>query len=149
MAATNVDTSALRFNQISIVVLVLMGYIFDVRILPALVAVILLAGVIDQRMSLFRWLYKTVILPAGLLAPRIVEDDGAAHRFAQLLGGLTLTAASIALFTGSASAGWILAWIVIVLAGVDLAFGFCTGCFLYYQIQKFRSAHATDSTRGA
>ena len=149
MATKTVDTSALQFNQISIIVLVLAGYIVDFPILPALVAVILLAGVIDQRLSLFRWIYRIAILPARLLAPRFVEDDGAAHRFAQLLGGVTLTAASVALFTGATFVGWLLAWVVVVLAGVNLVFGFCTGCFLYYQIRKFRSAHSAGSTQGA
>lgn len=149
MAAKTVDTSALQFNQISIIVLVLAGYIFDFPILPAIVAVILVAGAIDQRSSLFQWIYRATILPAGVLTPRIVEDDGSAHRFAQMLGGVTLTAASVALFTGATAAGWILAWVVVVLAGVNLAFGFCAGCFLYYQIRKFRSAHAAGNTQGA
>jgi hypothetical protein len=149
MATKTVDTNALRFNQISIVVLVLAGYIFDIRILPAIVAVILLLGAVSPRYSLFRWVYSHLIVPAGLLSPQIVEDDGAAHRFAQALGGVTLTAAVIALYFISNYAGWALAWVVVLLAGVNLAFGFCTGCFIYYQIRKFRASHAPQHAHGS
>jgi hypothetical protein len=149
MAEKTVDTNALRFNQIGIIVLVLAGFIFDIRIIPALVAAILLAGVLDGRLSIFRWVYRAVILPARLLTPQIVEDDGAAHRFAQLLGGLTLSAAAIALFIGSLTTGWILAWVVLALAGANLVFGFCTGCFLYFQIRKFRSARSAERAQEA
>ena len=149
MASKTVDTNALRFNQISIVVLVLTGFIFDLSIIPALVAAILLIGAVFPQDSLFRWIYHRAIVPAGLLVPEIVEDDGAAHRFAQLLGGVTLTAAAIALFAGESYAGWALAWLVVVLAGVNLAFGFCTGCFIYYQIRKFRSGRSTEHTQEA
>ena len=149
MAAKTVDTTALRFNQISIVVLVLLGYVFDLRLFPAFVAAVLLAGVIDPRLSLFRAIYRSLIIPTGILSPVVVEDDGAAHRFAQLLGGLMLTASAIALFNGYAVTGWTLAWVVVVLAGVNLAFGFCTGCFMYYQIQKIRAQHPANTTHGA
>ncbi len=149
MTAKSIDTTALQFNQISIVVLVLTGYILDLRVLPAIVAAILLAGVIDPRLSLFRWIYRGLVVPAGILTPQVVEDDGSAHRFAQFLGGLTLSAASIALFAGSATAGWILAWVVVVLAGVNLAFGFCTGCFLYYLLRRRRPRHSATTTHGA
>ena len=148
MPEQRVDTSALQFNQISIVVLVLLGYIFDIPVLPAIVAAILLAGVVDPRLSLFRRIYRGVVVPAGILAPQIVEDDGAAHRFAQLLGGLMLSAASLALFTGWPTTGWVLAWVVVVLAGVNLAFGFCAGCFLYYHLRRRRPPHAASTTHG-
>ena len=47
MTPTMIDVQALRFNQMSIVVLVLTGFIYDVRVLPAIVALILLAGAIQ------------------------------------------------------------------------------------------------------
>lgn len=150
MTAARVDTNALKFNQISIVVLVLTGFIFDLRLLPGLVAVILLTGAIHPPLSLFRWIYHRIIVPAHLLSPRPAEDDGAAHRFAQFLGGLMLAGASIAFLAGEPTTGWVLSWIVVILAGVNLAFGFCAGCFLYYQIRKFRTHHHDEAAgRGA
>lgn len=143
MTPTMIDVQALRFNQMSIVVLVLTGFIFDVRIIPAIVALILLAGAIRPSLSVFRLIYAQVIVPAGLLTPRVVEDNGLAHRFAQLLGGLMLAIASVAFLFEDAYTGWLLSWVVALLAGVNLAFGFCVGCFLYYRIQRMRTGRLT------
>lgn len=148
MAAKTIDANAPRFNQIGIVILVLTGFIFEIRILPALVGAILLLGGIFPAYSLFQLIYRRVIVPAGLLTPQIVEGDGAAHRFAEVLGGLTMAVASVAFLVGQAYIGWILSWVVVVLAGVNLAFGFCAGCFLYYQIQKHRTDRSTAHTQG-
>lgn len=32
--------------------------------------------------------------------------------------------------------GWVLAWIVMVLAAINLFLGFCAGCFMYYQLER-------------
>lgn len=149
MTPTTIDSQTLRFNQMSIVALVLTGFIFDLRILPAIVALILLAGAIRPSLSLFRLIYTRVIVPAGLLTPRAVEDDGLAHRFAQLLGGLMLAAASVAFLFGHVYTGWLLSWVVVILAGVNLVFGFCVGCFLYYRIQRMRSGRLTTHSKEA
>lgn len=139
MKTTIIDNNALRFNQIAIVVLVLTGFLLDQPTLPAIVGAILLLGVVSPVLSVFRRIYQHVIVPAGLLSPQPVSDDGAAHRFAQLLGGLTLAAASIFLYSGSPVMGWSLAWVVIVLAATNLIFGFCAGCFVFYQIRRLGS----------
>ena len=47
-----------------------------------------------------------------------------ATRFAHLL-------ATIVMFGG-------LAFVVIALAAVNLFFGFCAGCFVYFQLQRLR-----------
>ena len=47
-----------------------------------------------------------------------------------------LIVALIAFLAGAATAGWALAILVIVLAGVNLFFGFCAGCFVYFQLQR-------------
>lgn len=149
MATSTFDNSALRFNQMSIVILVVTGFILDLRVLPLIVGAILFVGSIAPRLSVFRWVYRSVIVPLKILTPQIVDDDGAAHRFAQLLGGLTLLAASVALFTGAAVTGWVLAWVVIALAGVNLLFGFCTGCFIYYRITKFTAGRSAEHSQEA
>jgi hypothetical protein len=149
MKTDTVDMNALRFNQISIVVLVLIGFLADLPVLPGVVSAILILGAIKPDLSLFRGVYKHLIVPTGLLVPLPVPDDGAAHRFAQLLGGLFLAASTVFLYTGSAVTGWSLAWIVILLAATNLFFGFCAGCFVYYQIARFRSRNAGTSVKEA
>lgn len=131
-----VDLSALKVNQACIVTLTLMGYVFNVPALAAFVAVVMVAGTAVRDLALFKQFYRHVLKPTGLLKPNVVEGASAPHEFAQLLGGLVLAVGSVLLFAGSALWGWLLAWVVILLAAVNLFFGFCAGCFLYYQFGK-------------
>jgi hypothetical protein len=130
------DHSVLKFNQISIITLTLLGFILNQPILPAFVAAVLIAGSLSSNFALFKLTYKHVIKPLKLLKPNPVEDIPAPHEFAQLLGGIVLGIGSLLLYTGSPLLGWIFAWIVIALAAANLYFGFCAGCFVYYQLRK-------------
>jgi hypothetical protein len=114
----------------------LLGFILNQPILPAFVAVVLIAGSLNKKFALFKLAYAHIIKPSGFLKPDIVEDSPAPHEFAQLLGGIVLGTGSIFLFNGLFLAGWIFAWIVIFLAAANLFFGFCAGCFVYYQLGK-------------
>jgi hypothetical protein len=130
------DHSALKFNQGSIIIFTLLGFILNQPFFPSLVAAVLIAGSINLNFALFKLTYKYVMKPLKLLKPTLLEDIPAPHEFAQLLGGVVLGIGSLLLFTGSPLLGWILAWIVIALAAANLFFGFCAGCFVYYQLQK-------------
>lgn len=131
-----IDLNALKFNQLSIVALVLSGFIFDSFYLPAFVAVIMIVGSLFPNAALFKRVYKHLIVPLGLMKPEKVEDLSAPHNFAQLLGGIVLATSSVFLFTHSIFLGWVLSWVVIILALANLIFGFCAGCFIYYQMGK-------------
>ncbi len=131
-----VDRSAIRFNQIGIIVLSLIGYLFNQPIFPAFVAVVMLVGTAKPDFALFKKTYAHVIKPLELMRPDPVEDIRASHEFAQLLGGLVLLAGTILLFSGASHAGWTLTWVVILLAAANLFFGFCAGCFVYYQLGR-------------
>jgi hypothetical protein len=131
-----IDYSTLKFNQISIISLTLLGFILNQPFFPSLVAVVLIASSINSNFALFKLTYKYVIKPLNLLKPNPVEDIPAPHEFAQLLGGIVLGIGSLLLYTGSPLLGWIFAWIVIALAAANLFLGFCTGCFVYYQLRK-------------
>ncbi len=130
------DYSALKFNQISIIVLVLLGFIVDQPAFPAIVAAILVGGSLNQHLALFKLMYKHVMKPLKLLEPNPLEDSPAPHEFAQLLGGIFLATGVFFLYTGSTFVGWTLSWVVILLAAMNLFFGFCAGCFVYYQLGK-------------
>ncbi len=131
-----VDRSALKFNQIAIIVLSLIGYLFNQPILPAFVALVLLVGTARPELALFKQTYARVVKPLELMRPEPVEDIRASHEFAQLLGGAVLLAGTIFLFSGSSHTGWVLAWVVILLAAANLFFGFCAGCFVYFQLGR-------------
>jgi hypothetical protein len=65
----------------------------------------------------------------------VIVDNPEPHRFAQGFGGVVLTLAVFFLLSGSAF-GWLLVWLVIILAGLNLFLGFCAGCFIYYQLYR-------------
>ena len=130
------DYSALKFNQISIITFTLLGFILNQPIFPAFVAVVLIAGSINKKIALFKLAYSHIIKPSGFLKPNLIEDSAAPHEFAQLLGGIVLSIGSIFLYNSLSLAGWIFTWVVIILAAANLFFGFCAGCFVYYQLGK-------------
>jgi hypothetical protein len=70
------------------------------------------------------------------VTPRVIVDNPEPHRFAQGLGGVFVALAVAALLLGQPLAGWILVWLVIVLAALNLFLNFCAGCFLYYQLNR-------------
>jgi uncharacterized membrane protein len=134
-----VDRTALRVNQASIILLSLIGFVLGTeggRWLIALVALVLALGTILPGAALFKLIYARVLKPRGLLRPDVIADDPRAHRFAQGVGAAFLGAGAIALFAGWNALGWTLVWIVVALAAINLLFGFCAGCFVYYQLGR-------------
>src|SRR4029453_2971476 len=128
------DRTALRVNQASIIVLLAAGFVLDQPWLVVFVCAVMAVGTAIPRAALFQRLYRDILRPAGLLRPALHREDAAPHRFAQGLGAAVLLAASVALLGGAPSIGWGLAAVVVVLAAVNLFFGFCAGCFLYFQL---------------
>jgi hypothetical protein len=132
-----VDTTALKFNQASIVLLTLLGFLLNQPYLVLFVGLVLAIGTIAPQAALFKQVYLKLFKPAGILRANIIDDEPAPHQFAQGVGALFLLASSSALLLyGMPLLGWILAWIVIILAAVNLFFNFCAGCFVYYQLAK-------------
>jgi hypothetical protein len=131
-----IDYSALKFNQAAIIIFTVLGFIVHQPIFPAFVAVVMLAGSINKKFALFKLTYEHIFKPLKILKPNISEDSPAPYEFAQFLGGTVLTLGNIFLFSGLALTGWIFTWIVIILATANLFFGFCAGCFVYYQLGK-------------
>jgi hypothetical protein len=64
-----------------------------------------------------------------------VPDRPEPHNFAQGLGGVFLVVASAFLLPVPV-VGLALALLVAVLAFVNLAFGYCLGCQIYFQLGK-------------
>ena len=132
------DRTALRVNQAMIIVLLAIGFVLDQPWLVVFVCAVMAIGTAFPRAALFQRLYRDILRPAGLLRPDPHDEDAAPHRFAQGLGAAFLLAASAALFSGAVALGWGLAFLVIALAAINLIFGFCAGCFVYFQIQRLR-----------
>src|SRR2546421_8858537 len=119
-----VDTHLARFSQACTVVLSALGFIFDQPIIMLVTAVIMAMAALAPNISPYRLLYRWIVLPLGLLRPRIVEDDPAPHRFAQGVGATFLLASALVLFLTKATAvGLGLDLIVFVLAAINLTVG--------------------------
>ena len=135
-----VDHSALKVNQTGIVATVLVAFIGSAFYRPLLVlipllAVVLLLGTFDPQLALFKQIYFKVLKPRGIVKPRPVQDRPEPHNFAQGLGGVFLAVALVFLLPLTV-VGLALALLVAVLAIVNLAFGYCLGCQIYYQLGR-------------
>jgi hypothetical protein len=147
-----VDRTALRINQMTIIVVTAVAFALGTGLGGAWIVLALgaslAAGVLRPSASPMRQLYLRVLRPLRLARPDLVADDPAPHRFAQAVGAVFLGAAALALFAGAVVAGWVLAWIVVALAAVNISVGFCAGCFMYVQLERLglfggRGRHAT------
>jgi hypothetical protein len=140
MATQVVDHSALKVNQTAIVTTVLVAFAGSAFYRPLLVlipllAIVLLLGTFAPQLALFKQLYFKVLKPRGIVKPRPVQDRPEPHNFAQGMGGVVLAVAS-ALLVPLPVAGLALALLVAVLAFINVAFGYCLGCQIYYQLGK-------------
>lgn len=131
-----VDQSALRFNQASIILLLVLAFVLNAAWLVAFVAAVMVVGTLWPEAGLFKQIYARGLKPAGLLKPDVIDDDPQPHLFAQGLGGIFLVLGAAALWLGAPVVGWSLAAMVIVLASLNLFLGFCLGCFIYYQLGR-------------
>jgi len=132
----NIDHTALKVNQASIISLLLLAFLFDQPWLVAFVTLVMVVGTWWPGAGLFKLFYTRVLKPAGLLRPDLVADEAQPHLFAQGVGAIFLLLSTLALLGGSSVLGWLLTGIVIVLAAVNLFLGFCLGCFIYYQLAR-------------
>ena len=140
MATQVVDHSALKVNQTGIVATVLVAFVGSAFYRPALLlipllAIVLLVGTFAPQLALFKQFYFKFLKPRGIVKPRPVQGRPEPHNFAQGLGGVFLAVASIFLLPLPV-VGLALALLVAVLAFVNLAFGYCLGFQIYFQLGK-------------
>jgi hypothetical protein len=135
-----VDHSALKVNQTGIIATVIVAFAGSALWRPLLVlipllAIVLLLGTFAPQLALFKQVYFKVLKPRGIVKPRPVQDRPEPHNFAQGLGGVFLAIASVFLIPLPV-VGLALALLVAVLAFVNLAFGYCLGCQIFFQLEK-------------
>ncbi len=131
-----VDHSALRTNQAFIIVLLIGAFVLNAPILVAFVSAVMLIGTAIPSASLFKAVYAYALKPAGLVKPDVKLDNPEPHLFAQGLGGTFLLLSALALAVGLGWLGWVLSWLVIALAALNLFAGVCVGCLIYYQLNR-------------
>lgn len=143
-----VDQTALKFNQASIILLLVLAFLFDTTWLVAFVAAVMVIGTLWPDAGLFKQLYARGLKPAGLLKAHVIDDDPQPHLFAQGLGGIFLALSTAALWLGLPIVGWTLTALVIALAAINLFLGFCLGCFVYYQLGRVGIKPVLSSWQG-
>ena len=136
-ALGKVDHSSLKVNQGTIIVLLLVSFVANVPWLTAAVAVVMLTGSVAGRPGFF-FIYSWLLRPAGIVKPNVLADNPQPHRFAQGFGGVVAAISALSTLLGAAVFGWLLAWLVIVLAALNLFAGFCAGCAMYYWLHRLQ-----------
>ena len=132
-----VDHSSLRVNQALIIVGLLIAFIVNLPWLAAVVALVMLIGTAAGRPGFF-FVYLGILRPTGIVRPDVLADNPEPHRFAQGFGGVVAALSAALLFLGAFLAGWVLSWLVIVLAALNLFAGFCAGCAVYYWLNRLQ-----------
>jgi hypothetical protein len=131
-----IDPRQPRFGQAITGILLLLGYLLDwPLVIPILAAVLAGASILGARANPYAYLFRAFKRLAGLGPPRELEE-AAPPRFANTLGFLFLTAATIAYFAFGAPLldGWLawgLALLVSALALLAAVTGLCVGCEFY------------------
>jgi hypothetical protein len=131
-----VDRTALRVNQAAIVLLIVTAFLLQQPMIVAFVGAVMLIGTITPSAALFQQFYWQVLRPTGVLKPDPQTEDPTPHRFAQGVGATFLMTATLAFVVSAPTMGWVLSAIVAALAGINLAFGFCAGCFMYFHLAR-------------
>jgi len=134
VSAGRVDHSALRTNQATIIAVLILAFVVDLPPLVTFVAGVMLLGSLIGRPG-FLPVYAG-LRAVGAVQPLVVTDQAAPHRFAQTLGGVFLVLSTAAYLAGLPDFSWLLAWLVVALAALNLFAGFCVGCAVYYWFNR-------------
>lgn len=139
-----VDPRAPRFGQLVTMSGLLAGVVLREPVLVVAVAVVLNAALLSGwRLDLYAFLWQHVMIP--VVGPPAEKEAAAPHRFARLMGAASTGVATVLLFAGPAlggpdlaPAGYAVAVLVAVLAGVAGIGDYCVGCKLYRQVGYFQ-----------
>jgi tellurite resistance protein len=124
-----IDRRAPRANQLAIGVLALVAFVTGWWPILGLLALQLVVGLTLGR----RWCLACVAY-FELVQPRFGEgplEDSRSPRFANVMGAVVLTTATVAVAAGYSTLGWALGLLVAALALLAAVTGFCTGCEIY------------------
>jgi len=132
------DRGALRFGQISLIVVIGIGFVVGNVAFIAFAAFMLGTALFAPTLAPQLQLYKFLV-SQRLLQTDIHDEDATPHRFAQQMGFGMVSGAVVAAVLGLSSVAWIAALVVLVLALVNVTTGFCAGCFIHAQLARMRS----------
>src|SRR5258708_20659892 len=90
-----------------------LGYVLQVRyawVLSTIVGLIMLGGLANPNLALFKRFYLGALKPRGIVKPNVVQDDATPHQFSQGVGGAFLILATLTFRSGPAQACRALMW---------------------------------------
>lgn len=125
-----VDVNVPRFNQGCVAALT--GFAFVVQvwpIVPVVAAILAITRFAGPRFGVFTQVYLRLVKPR--LSGPVVTEPVDPPRFAQVLGVVFLTAASVLFVGGFVTAGWVVVLIVTALATLAATTRICVGCIIY------------------
>ncbi len=131
------DLSALKFNQVTVVVVTALAVLLTLPALTLLLGAAMLVGAIAPQVSPMRAAYRVLGRPLGL-SPEVVDEDPRAHHFAQGVGSTFLLASGLFTLAGLSLVGTVLGVVVIALAALNLSQRICVGCLMYFQYRRLR-----------
>lgn len=127
-----VDPRQPRLGQGITGLVLLIGFVFQWPVvLPVLAAILAAASLLGPQANLYAYLFRAAKSVLRFGPPRELEES-APPRFANTLGFLFLSAATIALYVFSAEVvAWSLGLLVSALALLAASTGVCVGCEFY------------------
>jgi hypothetical protein len=127
-----VDPRQPRLGQGITGVVALVGFVLDLPlVLPVLAAILGAASALGPKANPYAWLFRG-LRRAGLLGPPGELEEAAPPRFANTIGFVVLSAASVAWYAfGLTWVTWGLGLFVAALALLAATTGLCVGCELY------------------
>lgn len=132
------DRSALRFGQISLIMILAVGFLLNLEAVIVLGAYMLGAALVAPRYAPQLLLYRALVR-RGVVRTEIHDEDPTPHRFAQKMGFGVLVIGVISSAIGLSAIAWGAAIMVITLALINVTTGFCAGCFVHAQLARLRS----------
>lgn len=97
-------------------------------------AVVFAVTAADPRRGPYAYLYRRLVLPR--LGPTAEREDAAPVRFAQLVGFVFLSVATIGYLAGVTPLGVTFAALGLLAAFLNAAFGLCVGCEVYLAARR-------------
>ncbi|NTW73536.1 MAG: DUF4395 domain-containing protein [Chlorobiaceae bacterium] len=126
-----------RFNRGILVAGVLLAIAFQQPLITTVLFLLILPAVLFGKKASPIFLVGSLLFAKQNLTA--ATDSPEIMRFNNAIAAILLGAAQVAFLLGAPLAGWVLSGIVALAATIAL-FGFCFGCFLYYQfnLQRYR-----------
>ncbi|MBJ7354761.1 MAG: DUF4395 domain-containing protein [Thermoleophilaceae bacterium] len=131
-----IDQRAPRTLQTTVAIVTALAFLLNQPWLVALMALQLILGLTFGRIYCVPCVFWFKVLQPRFGEGRI--EDSRPPRFANIVGAIFMTAATVLFILGLTTAGWVLTLIVTTLASLAAISGICVGCEMYAAWARMR-----------